>query len=51
MHSDHKLALAIQEILDGCEWNSETTEKIARLMHNAGYRIRDLNDRDLEEAR
>jgi len=38
--------LAIQEILDGTEWDSDTTEAIAQIMVQAGYRIRDLDEKD-----
>lgn len=38
--------LAIQELLDGVEWDSRTTDKIAEIMVQAGYRIRDLDDED-----
>ena len=40
--------LAIQELMDGTEWNSDTLEAIAQVMINAGYRIRDLDDVDLK---
>ena len=40
--------LAIQELMDGVEWNSETADAIAKIMVEAGYRIRDLNDQDLQ---
>lgn len=45
---DNKDALLeIQELLDGVEWNSDTCDAIAQVMDRAGYRIRDLDDRDL----
>lgn len=49
MTADEAL-LAIQEIMDGVEWNSDTTEKIANIMIQAGYRIRDLDDIDRDET-
>lgn len=36
----HCAILAIQELLDGTEWNSNTLSEIAEIMMNAGYRIR-----------
>jgi hypothetical protein len=40
------LLLAIQQELDGVEWNSDTLERIAALMVDSGYRIRDCDDVD-----
>jgi hypothetical protein len=45
---DHALLLAIQEELDGVEWDSDTLERVAQLMVASGYRIRDCNDVDRE---
>lgn len=45
MSNDDAL-LAIQELLDGVEWTPDTLDEIARIMREAGYRIRDLDDRD-----
>jgi hypothetical protein len=42
------LLLAIQEQLDGVEWSSDTLERIAAIMVEGGYRIRDCNDVDRE---
>lgn len=47
---DHAAMLAIQELMDGTEWNSGTLDQIAEIMIAAGYRIRDLNDVDLKET-
>lgn len=47
---DHAAMLAIQEVLDGTEWNSNTLEAIAKIMTDAGYRIRDLDEVDHGEA-
>ena len=44
--NDHQAMLAIQQELDGVEWTAETLERIAEILRHAGYRIRDLNDRD-----
>lgn len=44
--NDHDLLLAIQELLDGTEWNADTLEAIATLMVDSGWRIRDLDDVD-----
>lgn len=41
--------LAIQEILDGTEWDSGTACEVAAVMVAAGYRIRDLDEIDHEE--
>lgn len=38
--------LAIQELMDGVEWTPDTLEEIKQVMVAAGYRIRDLDDRD-----
>jgi hypothetical protein len=44
--SDHEAMLAIQQELDGTAWTAETLERIAEILQHAGYRIRDLDDRD-----
>jgi hypothetical protein len=44
--SDHEAMLAIQQELDGTEWTAETLERIAEILQQAGYRVRDLDDRD-----
>jgi hypothetical protein len=46
--SDHDAMLAIQECLDGTEWNSNTLEEVAAIMTAAGYKIRDLDDVERE---
>lgn len=46
---DSDAMLAIQEIMDGTEWNADTLEEIAKVMISAGYRIRDIDDVDREE--
>lgn len=46
---DHTVLLAIQEMLDGVEWNADTVSDIAQLLIENGYRIRDLADVDIEE--
>ena len=45
--NDHQAMLAIQQELDGVEWTPDTLERIAEILQQAGYRIRDLDDRDL----
>lgn len=40
--------LRIQEVLDGVEWSPDTLDAIAAIMVEAGYRIRDLDDEDME---
>jgi hypothetical protein len=42
--NDHDIVLTIQEIMDGCEWTSDTMSLIADLLTENGYRIRDLDD-------
>lgn len=43
--NDHNLLLAIQELLDGTVWNSDTTNIIiAELLNANGYTVRDKND-------
>jgi hypothetical protein len=44
--SDHEAMLAIQQELDGIEWTADTLDRIAEILQHAGYRIRDLDDRD-----
>jgi len=44
--NDHDAMLAIQELLDGVEWNNNTLAQIAEILIESGYRIRDLNDVD-----
>lgn len=42
--TDHEIVLAIQELLDGVEWNAGTLDEIATLLTDNGYRIRDLDE-------
>ena len=44
--NDHELVLAIQELLDGVEWNADTLDEIAGLLQANGYKVRDLNLED-----
>lgn len=44
IQDDHDLILAIQDLLDGLDWNSDTAGDIATLLQNAGYTVRDPND-------
>jgi len=41
--NDHELILAIQELMSGEEWNSETMSAIADLLQNNGYEIEDID--------
>jgi len=41
--TDHEAMLAIQDPMDGAEWNSDTLEAVAEIMVEAGYQIRDMN--------
>jgi hypothetical protein len=43
---DHEAMLAIQQELDGVEWTADTLERIAEIVQQAGYRIRDLDDHE-----
>jgi hypothetical protein len=47
--TESEALLAIQELLDGVEWTPSTLDKIAQVMIQAGYRIRDLDDVDIED--
>jgi len=44
---DHEILLAIQELMDGVAWSSDTLDKISVLLVDNGYRVRDLDDVDL----
>ena len=39
---DHEIVLAIQEVLDGTEWNSATPAYIAEILETNGYYVGDL---------
>jgi hypothetical protein len=43
-NTDHAALLAIQELMDGVEWNGATLDAIARILVNAGYIVRDLGE-------
>lgn len=45
MNADDAL-LAIQAIMDGEAWSPDTLDRIAAILREAGYPIRDLDDRD-----
>jgi hypothetical protein len=49
--NDHEAMLEIQQELDATEWTAETLERIAEILQHAGYRIRDLDDRDTRADR
>ena len=38
----------IKDLMDGEEWNAATLDAIAELMREAGYRIRDVTEPELE---
>jgi hypothetical protein len=42
--SDHELLLAIQELLDGVEWTTDTLSEVADLMTINGYTIHDIGE-------
>lgn len=48
--SEHDALLAIQELMDGQEWSAATLDSIAQIMIRTGFRIRDLDDVDIDEA-
>jgi hypothetical protein len=45
--NESELIAAIVDLLDGVEWRADTASDIAGLLTANGYRIRDLDDRDL----
>lgn len=47
--TDHAALLTIQELMDGVEWSPTTLDRIAAAVRQAGYRIRDLDDRDPDD--
>jgi hypothetical protein len=49
--NDHEAMSAIQQELDGVEWTAETLERVADILQQAGYRIRDIDDADLRQER
>ena len=42
--SPHETLLAIQEMMDGVEWTTDTLDGIANLLNEAGYTVRDLDE-------
>lgn len=44
--TDHDIVLAIQDLMDGAEWSTDTLEDIASILTANGYRIRDIDDVD-----
>lgn len=44
-HTDHEALLLIQEVLDGTAWNETMLNEIAAILTNAGYQVRDKNDK------
>jgi hypothetical protein len=44
--NDHQAMLAIQQEFDGVEWTADTLGCIAEILQQAGYRIRDPDDRE-----
>jgi hypothetical protein len=40
--NDHDIVLEIQQLLDGTEWQVDMLEKIASLLDENGYKIRDI---------
>ena len=49
--TDHNALLRIQELLDGVEWTPDTLEAIADIVREAGYKVRDLEDKDPDDER
>lgn len=46
--SPHEAMLAIQEMMDGVEWDAATLDGICQILNEAGYPVRDL-DEDIEQ--
>lgn len=46
----HDPMLDIQQELDGVAWTPDTLDRIAQILIRSGYRVRDLDDRDLPIA-
>lgn len=46
--TDQDAMLAIQQEMDGVEWNTQTLDRIAAILIHAGYRVRDLDDVDFD---
>jgi len=42
--------LAIQDLMDGIEWNADTLDAIAQIMVEAGYKIHDLDGDSLYQS-
>ena len=49
--TDHNALHRIQELLDGVEWTPDTLEAIADIVREAGYKVRDLEDKDPDDER
>jgi hypothetical protein len=47
--TDREAMLAIQSLMDGKEWNSDTLGAIAQVMEDSGHRLRDLDAIDSME--
>ena len=53
---DKEILLAIQELLDGTQWYTETVDQISMIVERAGYPVRTFgemrpNDIPLKESR
>lgn len=42
--TDHNAMLAIQRLLNDTQWDANTLERIAIIIENAGYRLRDYEE-------
>jgi len=42
--TDHEIVLAIQQMLDGTEWQASLVNDIAQLLSDAGYAVRDIEE-------
>jgi hypothetical protein len=40
---------AVREVLDGEEWTADTLDCSLAILMQAGYQIRDLNDKDSDD--
>lgn len=48
--NDHDIVLAIQELMDGVEWNADTLKEIAEMLNGNGYPIGDIKPHQLQWA-
>jgi hypothetical protein len=49
--NDHEIVLAIQDLLDGVEWDVDTLNAIAEVLAANGYAIHDLDGTLTEDVK